>query len=70
MRTVKEQQLQERIDELLAENSLWQQEAKRWRDMYMEFDEMLEERVNEAVQRLEKVWDGLDELKKKVEDQY
>ena len=55
---------------LAKENALWQEEAKRWRDMYMEFDEMLEERVNEAVQRLEKVWDGLDELKKKVEDQY
>jgi len=70
MRTVKEQQLQERIEELLAENKLWQEEAKRWRDMYLEYDEMLEERVNEAVQRLEKVWEGLDELKKKVEDEY
>lgn len=70
MRTVKEQQLQERIEELLAENKLWQEEAKRWRDMYLEYDEMLEERVNETVQRLEKVWEGLDELKKKVEDEY
>ena len=63
-------QLLKRVDELVAENKLWQEEAKRWRDMYMEFDEMLEERVNEAVQRLEKVWEGLDELKKKVEDEY
>lgn len=55
---------------LAKESALWQEEAKRWRDMYLEYDEMLEERVNEAVQRLEKVWEGLDELKKKVEDQY
>ena len=63
-------QMLKRVDELVAENKLWQEEAKRWRDMYMEFDEVLEERVNEAVQRLEKVWEGLDELKKKVEDEY
>jgi hypothetical protein len=52
------------------ENNLWKAEAKRWRDMYLEYDEILEERVNEAVQRLEDVWEGLDELKKKVEDEY
>ena len=63
-------QMLKRVDELVADNKLWQEEAKRWRDMYLEYDEMLEERVNEAVQRLEKVWEGLDELKKKVEDQY
>ena len=64
------EELQNRITELVAENKLWQEEAKRWRDMYLEFDEMLEERVNEAVERLEKVWEGLDELKRKVEDEY
>jgi predicted nucleic acid-binding Zn-ribbon protein len=63
-------QMLKRVDELAAENKLWQEEAKRWRDMYLEFDEMLEERVNEAVERLEKVWEGLDELKRKVEDEY
>ena len=63
-------QMLKRIDAAIAERDLWKLEAKRWRDMYLEYDEMLEERVNEAVQRLEKVWDGLDELKKKVEDQY
>ena len=52
------------------ENNLWKAEAKRWRDMYLEYDEILEERVNEAVQRLEDVWEELDELKKKVEDEY
>ena len=63
-------QMLKRIDAAIAERDLWKLEAKRWRDMYLEYDEMLEERVNEAVQRLEKVWEGLDELKKKVEDEY
>jgi hypothetical protein len=58
------------VDELVASNKLWQEEAKRWRDMYMQYDEMLEERVNETVQRLEQVWEGLNELKKKVKDEY
>jgi hypothetical protein len=55
---------------LAKENALWQEEAKRWRDMYLEYDEMLEGHVNDAVDRLDKVWEGLDELKKKVEDEY
>lgn len=63
-------QILKRVDELVADNKLWQEEAKRWRDMYLEYDEMLEGQVNDAVDRLEKVWEGLDELKKKVEDEY
>ena len=63
-------QMLKRVDELVAENKLWQEEAKRWRDMYLEYDEMLEGHVNDAVDRLDKVWEGLDELKKQVEDQY
>jgi molybdopterin synthase catalytic subunit len=63
-------QMLKRVDELVADNKLWQEEAKRWRDMYLEYDEMLEGQVNDAVDRLEKVWEGLDELKKKVEDEY
>lgn len=63
-------QMLKRVDELVADNKLWQEEANRWRDMYLEYDEMLEGQVNDAVDRLEKVWEGLDELKKKVEDQY
>ncbi len=53
-----------------AERDQWKAEAKRWRDMYMQFDEMLEGQVNDAVVRLEKVWEDLDELKKKVQDEY
>ena len=52
------------------ENNLWKAEAKRWRDMYLQYDEMLEGQVNDAVERLDKIWEGLDELKKEVEDNY
>jgi hypothetical protein len=52
------------------ENNLWKAEAKRWRDMYLEFDEMLEGHINDAVGRLDNVWEELDKLKKEVEDKY
>lgn len=68
MRTVKEEQLQKEVEDLIAERDLWKEEAKRWRDMYLEYDEMLEGQVQEAVARLNNVWEDLDSLKKKVED--
>jgi hypothetical protein len=37
---------------LAKENTLWQEEAKRWRDMYMEFDEMLEGDLEKAKKRI------------------
>jgi transposase len=69
MRTTKEVELQERVDELTAERDLWAQEAKRWRDMYMEYDEMLEDQVQSAADRLDKVWEDLDKLKKQIQDE-
>jgi chromosome segregation ATPase len=59
-----------KLDTEIKQRELWQQEAKRWRDMYLEYDEMLEGHINDAVDRLDKVWEGLEELKKQVEDQY
>jgi FtsZ-binding cell division protein ZapB len=56
------------IDELTEENRLWEEEAKRWREMYIEYDEMLESQVQSAVDKLEGVWKDLDELKKRAED--
>ena len=53
---------------IVAERDAWKEEAKRWRDMYLEYDEMLEGQVQEAVARLNNVWEDLDSLKKKVED--
>jgi transposase len=69
MRTTKEVELQERVDELTAERDLWAQEANRWRSMYMEYDEMLEDQVQTAADRLDKVWEDLDKLKKQVENE-
>jgi len=56
--------------ELVEENRLWKKEAKRWRDMYLQYDEMLEGQVNDAVVRLEKVWGELETLKNEVRDSY
>jgi len=69
MRTTKEVELQERVDELTAERDLWAREATRWRDMYMEYDEMLEDQVQSAADRLDKVWEDLDKLKKQIQDE-
>ena len=68
MRTVKEEQLQKEVDNLIAERDLWKAEAERWRQMYMEYDEMLEGQVREAVERLNQIWEDLDQLKQKVQD--
>ena len=54
--------------DIVAERDLWQEKAKRWRDMYLEYDDMLEGQVNNAVERLNIVWQDLDKLKKKVQD--
>lgn len=54
---------------LAKESALWQEEAKRWRDMYLEYDEMLEGHINDAVKRLDKVWAELEELKRIIKDQ-
>ena len=53
---------------LAKESALWQEEAKRWRDMYMEYDEMLEGHITDAVKRLDKVWEEINQLKKQIED--
>jgi hypothetical protein len=55
--------------DIVAERDLWKLEATRWRDMYLEYDEMLEGQVQEAVNRLENIWKELDALKKKVTDE-
>jgi len=54
--------------DIVTERDLWQKEAKRWRDMYLEYDEMLEGQISDAVERLNVVWQDLDNLKKKVQD--
>ena len=55
--------------DIVAERDLWKLEATRWRDMYLEYDEMLDGQVQEAVNKLNKIFADLDKLKKKVEDE-
>ena len=62
-------QMLKRIDEVSEDGRLWREEAKRWRDMYLEYDEMLDSQIQELVGRLEKVWEELDLLKKEVKRQ-
>ena len=54
---------------LAKEIELWQEEAKRWRDMYIEYDEMLESRIQDQVDKMEKIWAELDFLKREVKRQ-
>ena len=62
-------QMLKRIDEVSEDGRLWREEAKRWRDMYLEYDEMLDSQIQELVGRLEKVWGELELLKKEVKRQ-
>ena len=48
---------------------LWQEEAKRWRDMYLEYDEMIESQIQDQVDKMEKIWAELDFLKREVKRQ-
>jgi len=53
---------------IVTERDLWREEADRWRNMYIQYEELLEGQIQEAVERLNKVWVDLDRLKKKVQD--
>lgn len=70
METVKEQQLQERNDKLVAENKLWQEEAKRWRDMYIEYDEMIDKDLVKAKERIANVISKIKSLDKEINNKY
>jgi predicted nucleic acid-binding Zn-ribbon protein len=57
-----------RIDELSAENKLWREEAERWRDMYLEYDEMLETDLERAKARISNVIRKIKSLEKEIND--
>ena len=63
-----EHQMKTELEQAQEDAMLWREEAKRWRDMYLEYDEMLEGHINDAVKRLDKVWQEIDQLKKQIED--
>ena len=61
-------QMLKRIDELSAENKSWKDEAKRWRDMYLEYDEMLESDLERAKARISNVIRKIKSLEKEIND--
>ena len=62
--------LQERIEELASENEAWKKEAKRWRDMYIEYDEMLEKDIEKAKERMTNVIAKIKSLDKEINKKY
>lgn len=62
--------LELRIKSLVAENKLWKEEAKRWRDMYLEYDEMLEKDLEKAMQRISNVSSKIKALDKEINNKY
>ena len=63
-------QMLKRIDELVVENKLWKAEAERWRDMYMQFDEMLEADIKDATQKISHVISEIEKISKKMDKGY
>ena len=61
--------LQERIEELVSENEAWKKEAQRWRDMYIEYDEMLEKDLEKAKTRIANVTSKIKSLEKEMNDE-
>ena len=61
-------QMLKRIDELSVENKSWKDEAKRWRDMYLEYDEMLESDLERAKARISNVIRKIKSLEKEIND--
>jgi len=55
--------------EARSENNLWKEDAKRWRDMYMEYDEMLEGDLEKAKKRITNVISKIKSLEKEMNDE-
>ena len=62
-------QLTQRIEEVTKERNLWKSETKRWRDMYIEYDEMLEGDLEKAKKRIVNVISKIKSLEKQMNDE-
>jgi len=58
-----------KLDTEIKQRELWQQEAKRWRDMYLEYDEMLEGDLEKAKKRIVNVISKIKSLEKQMNDE-
>ena len=52
------------------ERDEWKAEAKRWRDMYMQFDEMLESDIKDATKKVSDIIAQIEKLSKKINKGY
>ena len=59
-------QMLKRIDEVSEESKLWKEEANRWRNWYLEYDEMLERQIQYSANKLDKISLDLKTLKNKI----
>ena len=61
-------QLTQRVEEVTKDRDLWKAETKRWRDMYIEYDEMLEVDLEKAKKRITNVMAKIKELDKQMNE--
>jgi len=59
-----------RIDVLAAENESWKAEAKLWRDMYIQYDEILEKDIEKAKKRITNVIAKIKSLDKEINNKH
>lgn len=55
---------------LERERDEWKTEAKRWRDMYMQFDEMLESDIKDATKKVSDIIAQVEKLSKEIDKGY
>jgi hypothetical protein len=48
----------------------WKAEAERWRDMYMQFDEMLESDIKDATKKVSDIIAQVEKLSKEIDKGY
>lgn len=63
-------QMLKRISEMAEERNLWQAEAKRWRDMYLQYEAMLEKDLERAKERITNVIAKIKSLDKEINKKY
>ncbi len=54
---------------MTSDRDLWKAETKRWRDMYIEYDEMLEGDLEKAKKRITNVISKIKSLEKEMNDE-
>ena len=54
---------------MTKDRDLWKAETKRWRDMYIEYDEMLDGDLEKAKKRITNVISKIESLEKEMNDE-